>query len=72
MEKALNKILDIVSDMSMGLSFAEDNRDFLRGYLFALKENEEITRNEYVMLMKFYDRLVADKRFIAEQEVIKC
>lgn len=66
MEKALNKILDIVSDMSMGVSFADDSRDFLRGYLFALKENEEITRNEYVMLMKFYDRLVADKRFIAE------
>lgn len=66
MEKALNKILDIVSDMSLGLSFAEDSRDFLRGYLFALKENEEITRKEYVMLMKFYDRLVADKRFIAE------
>lgn len=66
MEEALNKILDIVSDMSMGLSFAEDNRDFLRGYLFALKENEEITRKEYVMLMKFYDRLVADKRFVAE------
>ena len=66
MEKALNKILDIVSDMSMGLSFAEDNRGFLRGYLFALKENEEITRHEYVMLMKFYDRLVADKKFIAE------
>lgn len=66
MEKALSKILDIVSDMSMGLSFAEDNRDFLRGYLFALKENEEITRKEYVMLMKFYDRLVADKKFIAE------
>lgn len=66
MEKALNKILDIVSDMSMGLAFAEDSRDFLRGYLFALKENEEITRNEYVMLIKFYDRLVADKKFIAE------
>ena len=66
MEKALNKILDIVSDMSMGLSFAEDNRDFLRGYLFALKENEEITRKEYVMLMKFYDKLVVDKRFVAE------
>ncbi len=66
MEKALNKILDIVSDISMGLSFADDSRDFLRGYLFALKENEEITRKEYVMLMKFYDRLVADKRFVAE------
>ena len=66
MEKALSKILDIVSDISMGLSFADDSRDFLRGYLFALKENEEITRKEYVMLMKFYDRLVADKRFVAE------
>lgn len=68
MEKALNKILDIVSDMSMGLSFGDDNRNFLRGYLFALKENEEITRHEFVMLMKFYDKLVADKRFVAEQE----
>ena len=44
MEKALNKILDIVNDMSLGLAFADDSRDFLRGYLFALKENEEITR----------------------------
>lgn len=66
MEKALNKILDIVNDMSRGLSFACDNREFLRGYMFALKENEEITRQEYLMLMKFYDRLVADKRFVAE------
>lgn len=66
MEKALNKILDIVSDMSLGLSFAVDNREFLRGYLFALKENEEITRYEFLMLMKFYDKLVADKKFVAE------
>ena len=66
MEKALNKILDIVSDMSIGLTFGEDSRDFLRGYLFALKENEEITRYEFLMLMRFYDGLVADKRFIAE------
>lgn len=66
MEKALNKILDIVSDMSLGLSFAVDNREFLRGYLFALKENEEITRYEFLMLIKFYDKLVADKRFVAE------
>lgn len=66
MEKALKKILDIVSDMSMGLSFASDNRNFLRGYLFALKENGEITRKEYVTLMKFYDVIVADKRFVAE------
>lgn len=66
MEKALNKILDIVSDMSMGVSFVDDSRDFLRGYLFALKENEEITRYEFLMLMKFYDKLVADKRFVAE------
>ena len=66
MEKALNKILDIVSDISMGLSFAEDSRNFLRGYLFSLKENKEITRHEYVVLMKFYDGLVADKKFVAE------
>lgn len=66
MEKALNKILDIVSDMSMGLSFGDDNRNFLRGYLLALKEIGEINGNEVRMLIKFYDRLVADKKFIAE------
>ena len=37
MERALNKILDIVSDISLGLSCADDSRDFLRGYLFALR-----------------------------------
>ncbi len=68
MEKALNKILDIVNDMSLGLSFADNSREFLRGYLFALKENEEITKYEFLMLMKFYDRLVANKRFVAEWE----
>lgn len=66
MGKALNKILDIVNDMSMGLSFAEESRNFLRGYLFALKENKEITTEEYLMLMKFYDGIVADKIFVAE------
>lgn len=66
MEKALNKILDIVNNMSLGLSFAVDSREFLRGYLFALKENKEITRYEFLMLMKFYDKLVADKRFVAK------
>ena len=66
MEKALNKILDIVSDISMGLAFTDNSREFLRGYLFALSDNKEITRYEFLMLMKFYDRLVADKRFIAE------
>lgn len=66
MEKALDKILDIVSEISMGWFPVNDSRNFLRGYLFALKENEEITRKEYVMLMKFYDKLVADKRFIVE------
>lgn len=66
MERALNKILDIVSDISLGLSYADDSRDFLRGYLFALQENKEITRYEFLMLMKFYDKLVADKKFVAE------
>ena len=59
-------IEDSTNDMSLGLSFTVDNREFLRGYLFALQENKEITRYEFLMLMKFYDRLVADKRFIAE------
>ena len=69
MERALNKILDIISDMSWGI--IDDNdmagfSDFFRGYLFALKENGEITTSERLMLISFYDRLVADKKFIAK------
>ena len=67
MEKALRKIADIISDMSWGI--VDDNDDamaFLKGYLVALVENKEITRDELVMLMKFYKNLVADKKFIVE------
>ena len=67
MEKALRKIADIISDMSWGI--VDDNDDamaFLKGYLVALVENEEITRDELVMLMRFYKNLVADKKFIAK------
>ena len=65
MERALNKILDIISDMSQGI--IDDNiAGFFRGYLFALNENGEITASERVMLISFFDKLVANKKFIAE------
>ena len=65
MERALNKIADIISDMSWGI--IDDNAgEFLRGYLFALNENKEITTGERLMLISFFDRLVADKEFIAK------
>ena len=66
MERALNKILDIISDMSWGIVDDNDMAGFFRGYLFALNENGEITASERLMLISFYDRLVADKKFIAE------
>ena len=65
MERALNKILDIISDMSIGI-IDDDIAGFFRGYLFARNENKEITTSERLMLMSFYDRLVADKEFIAK------
>ena len=65
MEKALNKILEIISDMSQGI-IDDDITGFFRGYLFALNENGEITTSERLMLISFYDRLVADKEFIAK------
>ena len=68
MNRALNKILEIISDMSQGV-VDDDMADFYRGYLVALQENREITTGERLMLMSFYDRLVADKEFIAKQEV---
>ena len=56
MEKALNKIADIISDRAYGL--ADDGAgDFLRGYLFALKEVGEINGNEVRMLLRFYNNL---------------
>ena len=67
MERALNKILNIISDMSWG---AVDSNDeamaFLRGYLIALMENKEITRDEYIALLRFFNNLIKDKRIIAK------
>ena len=65
MERALNKILEIMFDMSQGI-IDDDIAGFFRGYLFALNENGEITTSERLMLISFYDRLVADKEFIAK------
>lgn len=65
MEKALNKIVDIISDMAYGIG--DDNaKHFLRGYLFALKEVGEISGNEMRMLLRFYDNLIKDKDFVAK------
>ena len=60
MERALNKILEIIFDMSQGI-IDDDMAGFLKGYLFALNENGEITASERFMLISFYDRLVANK-----------
>ena len=69
MERALNKIADIISDVSWGVIDDDTAGKFIRGYLFALSENKEITTGERLMLISFYNRLVADKEFIAKQEV---
>ena len=66
MERALNKILEMISDVSWGVIDDDTAGKLLRGYLFALNENKEITVSERLMLISFYDRLVADKEFIAK------
>ena len=71
MERALNKIAEIIFDMSQGI-IDDDMAGFLRGYLFALNENGEITASERFMLISFYDRLVANKMFITKQGVTIC
>ena len=71
MERALNKIASIIFDMSQGI-IDDGMAGFLEGYLCALNENGEITTSERLMLISFYNRLVADKEFIAKQEVIIC
>ena len=65
MERALNKILEIIFDMSQGI-VDDDIAGFFRGYLFALNENGEITASERFMLISFYDKLVTNKKFIAK------
>ena len=65
MERALNKILEIIFDISQGI-IDDDMAGFLRGYLFALNENGEITASERLMLISFFNKLVANKKFIAE------
>ena len=66
MERALNKILEIISDMSQGIVDDNNIADFYRGYLVALQENREITTGERLMLISFYNKLVANKKFIAK------
>ena len=66
MERALNKIADIISDMSWRIDSNDDAMAFLRGYLIALMENKEITRDEYITLLRFFNNLIKDKRIIAK------
>ena len=65
MERVLNKITEIISSMSWGVA-DDDAMAFLRGYLIALMENKEITRDEYITLLKFFNNLIKDKKFIAK------
>ena len=66
MERALNKIADIISDMSLGIADNNSAMEFLRGYLIALMDNKEITGDEYVILLRFFYNLIKDKKFIAK------
>lgn len=65
MEKALNKIAYIISNISWGIA-DDDVIAFLKGYLIALVENKEITRDEYIILLRFFNNLIKDKRIIAK------
>ena len=65
MERALDRILKIIFDMSQGI-IDDDIAGFFRGYLFALNENGEITASERFMLISFFNKLVANKKFIAK------
>ena len=66
--KVLNKIADIFDDMSLGIMEDVDNGDFLRGYMTALMESNEITDMDRVYLMKFYKRLMDDKIVVRKGE----
>lgn len=66
--KVLNKIADIFDDMSLGIMGSIDDVDFLRGYMTALMEADEITNDDRVYLMRFYKRLIENKIVIRREE----
>lgn len=66
--KVLNKIADIFDDMSLGIMDNVDDSDFLRGYMTALMESNEITDIDRVYLMQFYKRLMDDKIVVRKGE----
>ena len=69
MEKVLNKIVDIVSDICDGILLDEFNyEDFLYGYIRALVDAEQITQSEATMLKTFFHRLVDDKIFLWKED----
>ena len=69
MEKVLNKIVDIVSDICDGILLDEFNyEDFLYGYIRALVDTEQITQSEATMLKTFFHRLVDDKIFLWKED----
>lgn len=69
MEKVLNKIVDIVSDICDGILLDEFNyEDFLYGYIRALVDTGQITQGDAIMLKTFFHRLVDDKIFLWKEE----
>lgn len=69
MEKVLNKIVDIVSDICDGILLDEFNyEDFLYGYIRALVDTGQITQSEATMLKAFFHRLVDDKIFLWKEK----
>ena len=69
MEKVLNKIVDIISDICDGILLDEFNyEDFLYGYIRALVDTEQITQSEATMLKTFFHRLVDDKIFLWKED----
>ena len=64
MEKVLNKIADIIDDMSIGVLVGMSEHDFLYGYVRALVDTGQLTQEDASMLMKFFDRLIKDKVFL--------
>ena len=68
--KVLNKIADIFDSMSLGIMDNVDDSDFLRGYMTALMESNEITDVDRIYLMQFYKRLMDDKIVVRSSGVL--
>ena len=73
MEKGLNKIADIIDDMSIGVLVGISERDFLYGYVRALVDSEMVDLENPPVLdkNKKHNIYIVLERLVKKEDAIK-